>query len=55
VISGRRSNATSAASMPAVIIRCGRRLDRMHDAGILEEHRVGVGPADIDADPQRLS
>src|SRR5207249_6183508 len=27
-----------------------RRLDRMHDASVFEQHRIGIGAADIDPD-----
>ncbi len=27
-----------------------RRLDRLHDAASLQQHRIGIGAADIDAD-----
>src|SRR5215204_5929750 len=32
-------------------VRRRRRLYRMHDPAVFEQHRVGVGAADIDADP----
>jgi hypothetical protein len=31
-------------------VRGRRRLDRLHDAAVLQQHRVGIGAADIDAD-----
>jgi len=53
LISGRPASAVSASTMPPRNIRCGRRLDRMHDPPILEQHGVRIGTADIDADPSR--
>ena len=32
-------------------IRRRRGFDRMHDSPVLEQHRVGIGAADVNADP----
>ena len=36
-------------------IRRRRGLDRMHDVPVFEQHGIGVGAADIDADPPSCS
>jgi hypothetical protein len=33
----------------------GGRLDRVHNRAVCEQHRVGIGPADIDPDPAHVS
>jgi hypothetical protein len=34
--------------------RIGRRLDPMHDGTVGEQHRIGIGPPDIDPDPSHI-
>src|SRR5258707_15673385 len=35
-------------------IGAGGSFDRMHDASILQQHRIGIGAAHIDADPPHV-